>query len=176
MTKKPEKIDLRLPAVIVAAAIALACGVANAPEDHAETDAAAEKTAAAAPEPAPEPEPPPAPEPEPKPTEPTEPTRSSAPSYEQADPSQFRNRWVEGKTGDLLLGLDNGEYEPYRPAFVERVQRALIDKGFYDGPVMGKLDQATMEAVAAFQRENGVQASGVPSPETRRVLFAEDMS
>ena len=171
MNKKREDKHLRFPGLIAGAilAIAIACGVANAPEDHAETDVSAEQV-----QPAPV-TPPLAPAPKPEP-EATEVRQTSAPEYEQADPADFRNRWAQGYTGTLLLGLDDGEYEPYRPAFVERVQRALIDQGFYDGPVMGKLDQTTMEAVAAFQREHGIQASGVPSPETRKALFAEDVS
>ncbi len=78
---------------------------------------------------------------------------------------------VDPKTG-LIEGLDGGQYEPYLVSVVERTQRALRRTGHYAGPVDGDLDLATMEVVARFQSEKGLQKSGVPSPMTRALLFA----
>ncbi len=39
--------------------------------------------------------------------------------------------------------------------FVETLQRALVARGFHQGPVTGRLDQATLDAVQAFQRDDG---------------------
>lgn len=43
----------------------------------------------------------------------------------------------------------------YTVEFVETLQRALQARGFYSGPVNGQLDQATGQAVQAFQRDDG---------------------
>ncbi len=40
-------------------------------------------------------------------------------------------------------------------SFMETLQRALIARGFHEGPVTGRPDAQTRAAVQAFQRENG---------------------
>lgn len=39
--------------------------------------------------------------------------------------------------------------------FVETLQRALMARGFYEGPVTGRADPQTRTAVQAFQKANG---------------------
>lgn len=43
----------------------------------------------------------------------------------------------------------------YTAGFVATLQRALAARGLYAGPVSGDLDQATGQAVRAFQRDDG---------------------
>lgn len=90
---------------------------------------------------------------------------------------------LQGETGrepdeevTLIEGLDGGEYEPYEPALIERVQQELRSRGIYSGEVNGRLDEATMQAIGQFQEQNGIHVSGVPSPRTRQALFGEGRS
>lgn len=79
--------------------------------------------------------------------------------------------WAKGYEGILIAGFDDGLYEPYAHAVIERVQRALRDRGLYGGPVNGVLDKPTMEALYAFQKaNNNLQRCGIPTPYTRKML------
>jgi hypothetical protein len=72
---------------------------------------------------------------------------------------------------ELITGLDGGLYEPYRPGTIERVQRALIARELYRGPVNGILDEPTIKAIYAFQKmTRTLQVCGVPTPRTRKLL------
>ena len=71
----------------------------------------------------------------------------------------------------IITGLDGATYEAYMPSIVKKVQQALKDKDLYNGEVNGKLNKTTMEAIAAFQKKNHLEASGVPTPDTRDLLF-----
>ncbi len=51
----------------------------------------------------------------------------------------------------------------FTPAFVETLQRALVTRGFHPGPVTGRLDRVTLDAVQAFQRGSGGPDSPVLS-------------
>ena len=73
---------------------------------------------------------------------------------------------------EALTGLDGRWYPDYRPATVRWVQQALKAANAYTGPVNGKLDPASMEALKGFQTRAGVHPSGVPTPLTRRALRA----
>src|SRR5262249_1132400 len=59
--------------------------------------------------------------------------------------------WAHRFEGKLIAGLDGGLYVPYRSATIERVQKALIDRGLYTGPANGVLDRPTMESIYQFQ-------------------------
>jgi hypothetical protein len=62
-------------------------------------------------------------------------------------------------------------YDPYKPATIERTQRALRDRGLYSGPISGILDPATMQAIYDFQKASyHLQMCGVPTPRTRMML------
>jgi peptidoglycan hydrolase-like protein with peptidoglycan-binding domain len=80
---------------------------------------------------------------------------------------------VATTAGGLIVGLDGGTYQPYSTAIVAKVQGALAAKGFYKGEATGVFDKETMNAIAAFQKQNGLTVSGVPSPSTRRLLFRQ---
>jgi len=79
--------------------------------------------------------------------------------------------WAKEFEGELIAGLDGAMYEPYRPAIIERVQKALRDRGLYAGPMNGVLDRPTMKSIYAFQEANhNLQRCGVPTPHTRKLL------
>jgi len=79
----------------------------------------------------------------------------------------------EQKEKVLITGLDGGQYEDYKAALVTRVQEALKKEGFYTGEVNSELDEATMNALAEYQKKNGLLPSGVPTPQTRKQLLNE---
>lgn len=80
-------------------------------------------------------------------------------------------QWAKGYQGILIAGFDDGLYEPYAHAVIESVQRALWDRGLYNGPVNGILDKPTMEAIYAFQKATRIlQRCGIPTPFTRKML------
>jgi len=78
------------------------------------------------------------------------------------------------KQCDLILGLDGAAYPPYKPSVIEWVQQDLETLGMYDGKADGRLDQPTMKAIAEFQNENDLHASGIPSPLTRKALRQDE--
>jgi murein L,D-transpeptidase YcbB/YkuD len=76
----------------------------------------------------------------------------------------------EPQERQMITGLDGKEYESYKMSVIEAVQAALQRAGVYSGTVNGVLDEATMQAIGEFQRQNGIHVSGVPSPKTREAL------
>jgi hypothetical protein len=79
--------------------------------------------------------------------------------------------WGPG-AAQAVTGLDGRWYPTYRPGVVRWVQRALKAANASPGPVNGRLDGPTMEALKEFQLKAGVHPSGVPTPLTRRALRA----
>jgi peptidoglycan hydrolase-like protein with peptidoglycan-binding domain len=79
----------------------------------------------------------------------------------------------EAKPVVLIRGLDGGDYQPYAPSVIERVQQELQARNLYSGAIDGVLSQNTMEAIGQFQRENNLQVCGVPTPQTRRLLMQQ---
>lgn len=88
------------------------------------------------------------------------------PTQEPAEPAKTT-------AAGLIVGLDGGTYQPYKPEVVSKVQAALAQKGFYKGEINGTLDKPTMTAIGEFQKQNGLTVSGVPSPSTRKALLTE---
>jgi hypothetical protein len=72
--------------------------------------------------------------------------------------------------GLLIVGFDGAFYAPYPPEIIQRVQKALRERGLYAGPVNGILDRPTMRALYIFQEANNLQRCGVPTPHTRKML------
>jgi hypothetical protein len=77
---------------------------------------------------------------------------------------------LSAQTGPFITGLDGALYIPYRPTTIQRVQKALTERGLYEGPINGILDWPTMKAIYAFQEANNLQRCGVPTPHTRKKL------
>ena len=146
-----------LPVVTLAAFLLGACGGAEQQTEVAqpEPEPAAEVTPQPPPEPSPPPTPPPAPEPE----------------QQTAEASYWEDtNWAPGSEGNLVMGLNGGEYEPYKPSLIRDLQSFLFEQGFYEGPVTGVLDLETMKATARFQEERGIEQSGIPTPRTREAM------
>ncbi len=57
---------------------------------------------------------------------------------------------------------------------VKNLQSRLYTLGYYTAAIDGQYGAATKEAVAEFQRQNGLDADGIVGPETRRILFSAE--
>ena len=55
-------------------------------------------------------------------------------------------------------------------ALVGELQQMLADKGYYKGKITNIYDTATISAVKAFQKKNGLKADGLAGAETRKLL------
>lgn len=53
---------------------------------------------------------------------------------------------------------------------VEVLQIVLLNTGYFDGEETGMYDTATINAVKAFQSENGLKADGVFGPKSRAAM------
>ena len=54
---------------------------------------------------------------------------------------------------------------------VKQLQQRLTDLGYYEGPVSGNLLGHTVNAIKAFQTQNGLKADGVVGEETWNMIF-----
>ena len=68
---------------------------------------------------------------------------------------------------DTLRSGDTG-------ADVKKVQQRLKDLGYFTDTVDGKFGTATVKALKAFQKKNGLSQDGVCGAKTRTVLFADN--
>lgn len=55
-------------------------------------------------------------------------------------------------------------------SYVEEVQTLLQEKGYYEGDISGVCDDATVEAIKAFQHAHNLDVDGIAGPQTMRVL------
>jgi len=83
--------------------------------------------------------------------------------YAKASKQRLYLAKTGSRAGDALQPGDKG-------IAVERLQQALAGKGLYKGKVTGVYDQATADAVKAYQKTNGVDADGVAGAETQSRL------
>lgn len=64
---------------------------------------------------------------------------------------------IKVKVNAKLEGLRNGSEGDE----VKKLQQILKDKGFYNGPILGKFGPLTEAAVIAFQKKTGIEVSGI---------------
>lgn len=55
------------------------------------------------------------------------------------------------------------------PDFIASLQRALTVRGHYTGPVTGKMDRPTRQAILGFQRRNGLESQQLSLDSARRL-------
>jgi peptidoglycan hydrolase-like protein with peptidoglycan-binding domain len=84
-------------------------------------------------------------------------------SYTKASKQRLYQAKTGNRAGYVLQKGDKG-------IEVERLQQALAAKGLYKGRVTGTYDQATADAVKAYQKTNGADADGVAGAETQAKL------
>jgi peptidoglycan hydrolase-like protein with peptidoglycan-binding domain len=70
-----------------------------------------------------------------------------------------------------MLAVDHAALEQkLDPKVVEKLQQQLAALNEYMGPVNGKLDQVTVNAYEAFQRENDMTPDGIVTEQGLRLL------
>ena len=74
-----------------------------------------------------------------------------------------RSTLVVARNGDKAMRI----YQ----AVVRRAQEALRKEGFFKGKVTGEYDEATRQAVLAYQKKAGLQQTGLPDAATLMRLF-----
>ncbi len=60
--------------------------------------------------------------------------------------------------------------EAMTTAFIASLQRALLTRGYYTGPISGEMDEQTGRALQAYQRQNGAHNSPLLDIRTAREL------
>jgi peptidoglycan hydrolase-like protein with peptidoglycan-binding domain len=56
----------------------------------------------------------------------------------------------------------------------KKLQQALKDKGFYNGPVDGNIGPKTQEAIKAFKVANKLSADSIVGPKVKELLGLKD--
>ncbi|WP_204152220.1 peptidoglycan-binding protein [Leptolyngbya sp. CCY15150] len=93
----------------------------------------------------------------------------AAPGFAQAPSARLQNE-VAQRSPNLIsqaLVLRRGA----SGAPVERLQRALQDLGYYDGPITGFFGALTETAVRQFQADSGLPTDGIVGASTETALF-----
>ena len=78
------------------------------------------------------------------------------------------------KTLPVLSGLNIRQGD--KGVIVRTVQSVLFAKGYYTGEITGTYDSATVTAVKAFQKKNGLKADGVCGASTQELLFGSGLT
>ena len=81
---------------------------------------------------------------------------------------------TEVKTLPVLNGLTMRSGD--KGVLVRTMQSVLFAKGYYTGEITGNYDSATVAAVKAFQKKNGLKADGICGAETQELLYGEGLS
>ena len=84
---------------------------------------------------------------------------------------------LEDETGVVNVIVWRKIYESFRRAVISgrllrvtgRLQRALTVRGHYTGPVTGKMDRPTRQAILGFQRRNGLESQQLSLDSARRL-------
>ena len=85
--------------------------------------------------------------------------------------SEEKARAAADRARDSIKPLDHGAMEQrIPPETVKKVQEELIVLKEYMGPVTGKLDVVTLNALEAFQRSQGILADGQFNDRTLQAL------
>jgi peptidoglycan hydrolase-like protein with peptidoglycan-binding domain len=79
----------------------------------------------------------------------------------------------EGLLGAVLSQRKN-ESESTPSSNIVKAQRALMDDGFYSGPLDGTMSDRTREALRSFQRSRQINVTGKMDDETSRQLGVQE--
>ena len=87
------------------------------------------------------------------------------------DLSKEKARAAAERARDSIQPLDHGALEQnVAPEQVKAAQASLTVLKEYMGPINGKLDQVTLNALESFQRKNGITPDGRFNDETLTLL------
>lgn len=79
------------------------------------------------------------------------------------------SRWL-AQDGAIAQLEEEEKPQPQPSQGIQQLQNRLAQLGYYDGPVDGIFNAATRDALAAFQRENGLVGTGILDPITQQRL------
>lgn len=106
-------------------------------------------------------------------------TQAAVEAYQRA--AGLRVTGMAGPTTQRLLyggTSESGSYSKLQlgsnGSAVKRLQYALYELKYYDGAITGEYDNATENAVMAFQEVNGLYIDGVAGQDTQRKLFSSN--
>ena len=86
-------------------------------------------------------------------------------------PNAKKGRLIIEEGGSEEYSLDLGSIDPV--AEITGVQARLSNLGYYFGPIDGKMNPETIEAIKYFQTEHGLIVNGEADPATRDKLLKE---
>lgn len=90
--------------------------------------------------------------------------------------SIIANRWASRITKQsqlVSIKLGDSKTQLYSET-VQRIQQRLTDKGFYQEPISGEFNAATITALASFQKTiEGYEGTGFPDQATLWALFSK---
>jgi peptidoglycan hydrolase-like protein with peptidoglycan-binding domain len=77
---------------------------------------------------------------------------------------------VQAQTGGQMQAAHGAQAENWSQSRIEQVQRQLKAAGAYNGPIDGRLDTKTENAIAKFQEQHGLQKTGTLDQRTLAAL------
>ena len=89
-------------------------------------------------------------------------------------PLNAQGQKTKVKTLPMLEGINVSSGD--KGLLVRTIQSQLIAKGYLTGSVTGAYDNATVKAVKAFQKKNGLTADGVCGAKTQELLMGSGVS
>ena len=87
--------------------------------------------------------------------------RTSLPEPTAVPPAESQATGAPVAPATVVQSSENAAIPSTGKPSKNKIQQALKNAGFYQGPVDGKLGAQTREAIKAFQRANGLRADGV---------------
>jgi hypothetical protein len=84
--------------------------------------------------------------------------------------SQPGSQSVQGQSGGGAQAAHGAQAENWSKSRIEQVQRQLKAAGAYNGPIDGRLDTKTENAISQFQEQHGLKKTGMLDPQTLAAL------
>ena len=69
-----------------------------------------------------------------------------------------------------VTALSSAKHYHYKKSTICWIQQDLKNLGYYQGKITGIMDEATIKAIKAFQKDKGLKVDGIPGPKTRAAL------
>lgn len=80
-----------------------------------------------------------------------------------------------GRPEAVIMGVEIPE-QAVQPQFMAQIQQQLQSQGLYDGPIDGLYGDQTQAALAAWQRQQGLQPTGQLNAQTLAAMDLDEMA